>query len=96
MEGKTQKAAAAIAAMSERTARRWQRRALSSVRRKNRHRWRNRPDPFADVEERMDRIHGAKALQGMPCSNGRHRQSSPSKQDVVGSNPVSRSNGNAH
>ena len=24
---------------------------------------RNRPDPFADVEERMDRIHGAKAYR---------------------------------
>ena len=40
MEGKTQQAAAAAAAMSERTARRWLRGALPSVRRKDRHRWR--------------------------------------------------------
>ena len=51
MEGQTQQAAAAAAAMSERTARRWQRGALPSVRRKDRHRWRTRPDPFADVWE---------------------------------------------
>ena len=51
MEGQTQQAAAAAAAMSERTARRWQRGALPSVSRKDRHRWRTRPDPFADVWE---------------------------------------------
>ena len=51
MEGQTQQAAAAAAAMSERTARRWQRGALPSVRKKDRHRWRTRPDPFADVWE---------------------------------------------
>ena len=51
MEGKTQQAAAASAAMSERSARTLQRALLPSVRRKNRHRWRSRPDPFADVWE---------------------------------------------
>ena len=51
MEGKTQQAAAASAAMSERSARTLQRGLLPSVRRKNRHRWRSRPDPFADVWE---------------------------------------------
>ena len=51
MEGKTQQAAAASAAMSERSARTLQRGLLPSVRRKKRHRWRSRPDPFADVWE---------------------------------------------
>lgn len=49
MEGKTQKAAAASAAMSERSARNWQYGELPSDRRKARRRWRSRPDPFADV-----------------------------------------------
>ena len=54
MEGKTQQGAAASAATSERSVRRWQRGALPSDRRRNR-----RPaggpsgrDPFADVWER--------------------------------------------
>ena len=51
MEGKTQQAAAASAAMSERSARKWQRGELPSDRKKGRRRWRNRPDAFADVWE---------------------------------------------
>ena len=51
MEGKTQKAAAASAAMSERSARNWQLGELPSDRKKARRRWRSRPDPFADVWE---------------------------------------------
>ena len=52
MEGKTQQAAAAASATSERSVRRWQRRALPSERRRNRRGWRTRPDPFVDVWER--------------------------------------------
>ena len=51
MEGKTQKKSAAIAAISERSARKWQRGELPSERKKARRRWRSRPDPFADVWE---------------------------------------------
>ena len=51
MEGKTQQAAAAAAAMSERSVRRWQRGALPSDRRRNGRSWRTRPDPFVDVWE---------------------------------------------
>ena len=51
MEGKTQQGAAASAAMSERSARKWQGGALPSERKKARRRWRSRPDPFADVWE---------------------------------------------
>ena len=49
MEGKTQQAAAASAAMSERSARKWQRGSLPSESKKASRRWRSRPDPFADV-----------------------------------------------
>ena len=52
MEGKTQQAAAAASATSERSVRRWQRGALPSERRRNRRGWRTRPDPFEDVWER--------------------------------------------
>ena len=52
MEGKTQQAAAAASATSERSVRRWQRGALPSERRRNRRGWRTRPDPFVDVWER--------------------------------------------
>ena len=52
MEGKTQQAAAAASATSERSVRRWQRGTLPSERRRNRRGWRTRPDPFADVWER--------------------------------------------
>ena len=51
MEGKTQQASAASAAMSERSARKWQRGPLPSDSKKARRRWRSRPDPFADVWE---------------------------------------------
>lgn len=51
MEGKTQQAAAASAAMSERSARKWQRGSLPSESKRARRRWRSRPDPFADVWE---------------------------------------------
>ena len=51
MEGKTQQASAASAAMSERSARKWQRGSLPSESKKARRRWRSRPDPFADVWE---------------------------------------------
>ena len=51
MEGKTQQAAAAPSAMSERSARKWQRGSLPSERKRARRRWRSRPDPFADVWE---------------------------------------------
>ena len=49
MEGKTQQAAAASAAMSERSARKWHRGSLPSESKKARRRWRSRPDPFAEV-----------------------------------------------
>ena len=49
MEGKTQEAAAASAAMSERSARKWQGGELPSEKKKARQRWRNRPDPFEGV-----------------------------------------------
>ena len=52
MEGKTQQAAAAASATSERSVRRWQRGALPSEIRRNRRGWRTRPDPFVDVWER--------------------------------------------
>ena len=51
MEGRTQQAAAASAAMSERAARKWQRGSLPSERKKAARSWRTRPDPFADVWE---------------------------------------------
>ena len=51
MEGKTQQGAAASAAMSERSARKWQRGSLPSESKRSRRRWRSRPDPFADVWE---------------------------------------------
>ena len=51
MEGKTQQAAAASAAMSERSARKWQRGSLPSESKKARRRLRSRPDPFAAVWE---------------------------------------------
>ena len=49
MEGKTQQAASAMATMSERSARKWQRGELPSEKKKVRERWRNRPDPFEGV-----------------------------------------------
>ena len=52
MEGKTQQAAAASAAMSERSARKWQRGSLPSERKTDGRSWRTRPDPFAVVWER--------------------------------------------
>ena len=51
MEGKTQQAAAAASATSERSVRRWQRGSLPSEKRRNRRNWRTRPDPFKDVWE---------------------------------------------
>ena len=48
MAGKTLAAAAAAAGMSERTARKWQSRALPSTAKAPRT-WRTREDPFADV-----------------------------------------------
>lgn len=48
MDGKTMEAAAAAASMSERSGRAWQRGALPSQTRKDRH-WRTRVDPFAEV-----------------------------------------------
>ena len=51
MEDKTQQAAAASAAMSERSARKWRRGALLSESKRSRRRLRSRPDPFADVWE---------------------------------------------
>ena len=51
MESKTQQSAAATAAMSERSARKWQRGELPSDRKRARRRWRSRPDPFIDVWE---------------------------------------------
>ena len=50
MEGKTQQTAAAMAGMSERSARRWQSSPLPSET-KTEHRWRTRPDPFDGVWE---------------------------------------------
>ena len=44
MEGKTQQAAAAVSATSERSVRRWQRGSLPSERRRNRRGWRTRPE----------------------------------------------------
>jgi hypothetical protein len=51
MEGKTQQAAAAAAAVSERSARKWETGPLPSETKTPRT-WRTRPDPFADVWER--------------------------------------------
>jgi len=48
MEGKTQAGAAAAAAMSERTARKWERGALPSEAKRSRA-WRTRVDPFAEL-----------------------------------------------
>lgn len=50
MEGKTLVAAAAVAAMSERSARKWQAGPVPSQRKRARD-WRTRPDPFVDVWE---------------------------------------------
>jgi len=50
MEGKTQEAAAAAAAMSVRSARKWEHGAFPSQRGKP-HTWRTRPDPFGAVFE---------------------------------------------
>ena len=50
MEGKTQQTAAAVAGMSERSARKWQIGPLPSETRTER-RWRTRPDPFDGVWE---------------------------------------------
>jgi hypothetical protein len=50
MEGKTQKAAAAAAGISERSARTWETGAVPSEMKKERW-WRTRPDPFAEVWE---------------------------------------------
>ena len=48
MEGKTQETAAAIAGMSERSARKWQCGSLPSETKQERW-WRTRPDPFDGV-----------------------------------------------
>lgn len=48
MQGKTQVAAAAVASMSERSARSWKEGPLPSLTRRSRT-WRTRPDPFAEV-----------------------------------------------
>ena len=50
MEGKTQEASAAAAAMSVGSARKWQHGAYPSQRRKP-HTWRTRPDPFGEIFE---------------------------------------------
>ena len=50
MEGKTQETAAAMAGMSVRSAREWQRGPLPSETKQER-RWRTRPDPFEGVWE---------------------------------------------
>ena len=50
MEGKTQQEAAAIAGMSERTARKWEAGPLPSGTKEPRT-WRTRSDPFVDVWE---------------------------------------------
>jgi hypothetical protein len=50
MEGKTQEAAAAAAAMSVRSARKWESGPYPSLRHKP-HTWRTRPDPFGEVFE---------------------------------------------
>ena len=51
MEGKTQQAAAAASATSERSVRRWQRGALPSEKTTDGRSWRTRSDPFVDVWE---------------------------------------------
>jgi len=51
MEGKKQESAAATAAMSERSARKWQRGSLPSETKKPRM-WRTREDPFDEVLEK--------------------------------------------
>jgi hypothetical protein len=50
MEGKTQEGSAAAAAMSVRSARKWEHGAFPSQRRKP-HTWRTRPDPFGEIFE---------------------------------------------
>ena len=52
MEGKSQQAAAASAAMSERSARNRRRGPLPSEKKTTRRRWRTKPDPFAGVWEK--------------------------------------------
>ena len=49
MKGKTLTAAAAAAGMSERSGRNWREGKLPSDKKKQRRRWRTRPDPFEDV-----------------------------------------------
>ena len=52
MEGKSQKTAAAVAGMSERTARTWEKEGLLPSERKKPRTWRTRQDPFEDVWEK--------------------------------------------
>ena len=64
MEGKTQQTAAAMAGMSERSARKWQHGPLPSETKTGR-RWRTRPDPFDGVwEEEILPCSGARLLAG--------------------------------
>ena len=64
MEGKTQETAAAMAGMSVRSARKWQRGPMPSETKQER-RWRTRPDPFDGVwEDRSSRCCGAIPVAG--------------------------------
>ena len=73
MEGKTQQAAAASAAMSERSARKWQRGSLPSERKTVGRSWRTRPDPFAVVWEREVEVFGSERLTGALLDRLTHR-----------------------
>lgn len=65
MEGKSQETAAAMAGMSERSARNWLRGPLPSEKKEMRH-WRTRPDPFEGVwEEEIEPLLREEAALGL-------------------------------
>ena len=86
MEGKTQQTAAAIARMSERSARKWQHGPLPSETKTGR-RWRTRPDPFDGVWRRRScPCCGARLLAG---SGQRQLSSGWRRNSLAGSAPPS-------
>ena len=87
MEGKKQQTAAAMAGMSERSARKWQCGPLPSETKQER-RWRTRPDPFDGVweEEILPLLHGARP----PAGSGQRQLSSGWRRNFpAGSAPPS-------
>ena len=83
MEGKTQQTAAAMAGMSERSARKWQCGPLLSETKQERW-WRTRSDPFDGVrEEEIEPLLQGEAA-GQPCNQGpRHSYEIPSAIPAV-------------